>query len=73
MLSPFPVSSLQTPYPISPYPHYYEGAPQPHSLLTTLAFLYTRASSLQKKPFKTPSRAAVGKCEHYASYPFLKS
>ena len=50
MLSPFPVSSLQTPYPIPPYPASMRVLPHlpSHSCLTTPAFLYTGASSLHR-------------------------
>ena len=50
MLSPFLVSPLQTPYPISPYLASMRVLPHPpnHSCLTTLAFLYTGASSLHR-------------------------
>lgn len=40
MLSSFPVSPLQIPNFVPPYPN--------HSCLTTLAFLYTGASSLHR-------------------------
>ena len=48
MLSPFPVSPLQTPIPF-PSPCFYEGAhPLTHFHLTALAFPYTGTSSLQR-------------------------
>jgi len=46
MLSPFPVSPLQTPYPILPYPASRRVLSPTHSHLTILVFLYTGASSL---------------------------
>ena len=48
MLPPFPVSPLQIPYPIPPYPASMRVLLHlpTHSCLTTLAFLYTGASSL---------------------------
>ena len=50
MLSPFPVFSLQTPYPIPFYPASMRVLPNPptHSSLTTLAVLYSKASSLHR-------------------------
>ena len=51
MLTPFPVSPLQTLYPILPYPASMRVLPHPlptHSRITALAFLYTGASSLHK-------------------------
>jgi hypothetical protein len=50
MLSPSLVSPLQAPYPITPYPASMKVLPDPptHSCLTTLAFLYTGASSLHR-------------------------
>jgi len=50
MLSPFPVSPLQTLYPIFPYPASMSMRPQPptHSCFTILALLYIGASSLHK-------------------------
>ena len=55
IISPFPVSSLQTPYTIHPYPVSMRVLPHPptHSLLIALAFLYTEASSLLRT--QTPS------------------
>ena len=49
MLSPFPLSPLQIPY-LRPHYRFYEVLPYPptHSLLTTIAFVYTEASSLHK-------------------------
>ena len=58
MLSPFPVSPLETPYPASMrvLPH-----PPTHSHLTGLAFLYTEASSLHRnRGFFTKSFTGVG-------------
>ena len=50
MLSPFPISPLQISYPMSPYPVSMRVLPHlpTHSHLTTLAFLYTGASSLHQ-------------------------
>ena len=50
MLSPFLLSPLQIPYPIPPYPASMKVFPHlpTHFGLTTLAFLYTGASSLHR-------------------------
>jgi hypothetical protein len=50
MLSPFPISPLQTPYPISPPPASMRMLPHSptHSLIPVLAFSYTGASSLHR-------------------------
>ena len=48
MVSPFSVSPSQTHY-ATPTPCFYEDIPPPiHSHLSTLAFLYTAASSLHR-------------------------
>ena len=55
MLSPFPMSPLQTANPIPPYPASVRVFPNPatHSYLTALAFLYIGASSLHRAKYLT--------------------
>ena len=49
MLSPFPISLLESSYPIPPSPCFYMGAPPPTlSCFPTLAFPYTGALSLHR-------------------------
>ena len=50
MLSPFPVSPLQTLYPIPPYSASMLMLPHPstHSSLIPIAFLYTEASNIHR-------------------------